>query len=499
MFGLLKWARKRRRERQLLQESKAREAEMRILREKRDHQLTRALLLTLRELQCTMDPLIAAQAYNNRFCPLTRLPEELLLHIVDFLSDDAVTSHCLRIASRIFFRLIHRRPETWCDLLSTGMYSARTLLLPEAMRLQFRLLLQRDGRCNGCRRWNDAHMDFSFDDCKFQQRYLNYDVSTHLSPGHRRRLYCHPCNSLHDICQFSYTHQLPWKHNGDRRCLGQQGSVQLCEHVQIAWASVKAHIDEWRQQQRGGGDWQVEACLDSFNIECHDASHDTRCTASEAPTWPQARLRINKDKDHNKVLLSLEWTPHCRIDALALTADGRIPAPELRALFQRLRRLGPADTLYPPSPPGALPEMACFSPSTFLGPFVYYKTGEDDNTPPPLVSFPPLPSHRCQYLIQCYGRGVNGQKVEIMPHYLRDAGGTGIYWQCLAVTYAKDVMVCRTEDMTDPAVMITPNDDWLHAMDTRTYPHPQASHIRPQCRDETCINYYRRRRDYYIS
>lgn len=512
MFGLFQWIRKRREERQLLEETKAREAEMRILREKRDHQQARALLLTLQELQRTMDPLIAAQAYNNRFCPLTRLPEEVLLHIIHFLGDDAVTLHCLQIVSGTFFRLLSRQSDIWKDTWysdSHEIYRARSCFLQhDALRLPFRRLLQRDGRCDNCRRWNDAHMRSSFEDCKFQQRQLSYDmpggprVASYLDSGDQRRLYCHPCGSLHDICQFPYTYQ----HPGERRCLGQQGSVQLCEHVQIAWASIKAHIDDWRQKQRGGGDWQVEACLDSFNIECHDASHDTRCTASEAPTWPQARLRIGKDCNHDKVLLILEWTPHSRIDALALTADGRIPAPELRALFRRLRRLGPADTLYPPGRPGALPEMACFSPSNYLAPFVYYKTGEDDNTPPPLESFPPLPSdpwllwlcRRGLFHGYGHGQGRNGQMIDIRPHYPRDAGGTGICWQCLAVTYAKDVMVCKTEDMTRPAVMITPTHDWLHAMDTRTYPHPQASHIRPQCRDETCTNYYRRRRDYYV-
>ncbi len=38
-----------------------------------------------------MDPLIAVQVYNNRFCPFGRLPEELLLQILDVLDDDAVT------------------------------------------------------------------------------------------------------------------------------------------------------------------------------------------------------------------------------------------------------------------------------------------------------------------------------------------------------------------------------------------------------------------------
>ena len=52
--------------------------------------------------------------------------------------------------------------------------------------------------------------------------------------------------------------------------------------------------------------------------------------------------------------------------------------------------------------------------------------------------------------------------------------------------------------MTDPALKIIPTDHLLHAMDTQTHPHPQASHIRPQCRDVACVNYYQRRKDYYF-
>jgi hypothetical protein len=505
MFVPLQWIRNRRDQRELLKDMKAREAERQIQRKKRDDQQARALNLTLHQLQRTMDPLIAAQVYNNRFCPLGRLPEELLLRILDFLADDAVMIHCLRIVSTVFFRLLNPQADIWKDawyLERPEWTTSHALYLRQVLRLQFRRLLQRDGRCDNCRRWNDAYGRQLFDDCKFQQNHRRCHDEVTGYPEIYRRLYCNACDSLHDVCQFSSTYQQAWKHQEERRCLGQQGSVQLCEHVQIAWASIKAHIEDWRQQQRRGGDWQ--ACLDSFNIECHDASHDMRCTISEAPTWPRARLCTNT-YGRDIVLLNLEWTPHNRIDALALTADGQIPASELRALFQRLRRLGPADTLYPPGRPGALPEMACFSPSSHIAPFIYYKMGEDDKRPPSLPpSFPRLPSDPWVLWLSCdscyrgYGSGRNGQKLDIEIHKLRGSGGTDISWHCIVVSYQKDIMVCETTAMTNPAVKIDPIDHWLHAMDTRTYPHPQASQIRPQCKDETCANYYRRRKDYYI-
>lgn len=85
-----------------------------------------------------------------------------------------------------------------------------------------------------------------------------------------------------------------------------------------------------------------------------------RCTAKEAPNWPQARLQPDKITV-NGVDFVLEWTPHSGIDAFTHNAKGLVPATELRALFQKLRR-APA-RLLPSYPSVPLPEMACFDPS----------------------------------------------------------------------------------------------------------------------------------------
>ncbi|XPS75593.1 hypothetical protein M3J07_007667 [Ascochyta lentis] len=471
-----------REEHHLGEETKARETEKPSHPERRDDQRTQTLLLALGELQRAMDPLIAVQVYNHRFCPLiSQLPEELLLCICDFLRDDFAALLCLRIASRIFLRLLNSdRIYLWgaktCSIRGEAFY------LHDAPKLRFRQLLQRDGRCNTCKRWTAAHASQLLDDCKFQQ------TSRRLSL--RSRVHCNACDSLHDVFQFP---QQPFWYQPKQICLGQQGMVQLCAHVSITWAKVKAHIDDWRQNQ-SGGDWQ--ACLDSFRIECYDPSHDTRCTVLVAQTWPRARLATSI-RNPDIVVLNLEWKPHSRISTLALTADGRIPAPELRALFQKLRSCGPADTLYPRSHPGALPEMAFFCPSSHTSRLVHYNTGDEDairHSPASLLS-PRLPSalswnHR-------HGVGRNGAKLNITLHCPSDAVSTVISSQCLVISYEKDIMICKTTALTDPSDKIIPTDHWLHAMDTDSYPHPQGSSVRPQCKDLDCVNYYRKRRDSY--
>lgn len=507
MFVIILWIRKRREQHRLLEERKKREAERQIQREKRDYEHGRTLQLTLHELQGTMDPLIASQAYNNRFCPLTRLPEELLLKVVDFLRGDDVTLCCLRITSTIFLRLLYRQ------------LTDPPLALRPWLRFQFRRLLQRDGRCENCRRWNDAQVRSSHDPCEFQKSNLR-DAPMFYGRQFRHteygRPHCIACDTDHDTCQFPMAYEQPpqAQYPGPRLCLGQQGSVQLCEHVHIAWASITTHIEDWRRRQRGeaggGAEDNWQACLDSFYIECHDPTHDTRCTASEAPTWPRARLGTSKGfwyDDPDIVVLFLEWKPHGRIDALMPTTDGRIPAPELRALFRRFRRLGPADLLYPPGRPEALPEMACFTPSFPM----YYKMEEQEekeeaagNKAPLLPSLPPPTSSEWELSLfyqSLTGRskiGKNSRRLDVKPHYLRGAGDTSITSQCLTVSYQKAIMVFQTTALTDPGIKLVPSDHWLHAMDRRTYPHQQAKQFRPQCRDESCTNYYRRLKSYCL-
>jgi hypothetical protein len=500
MFAVLRWIRRWREERELLEEAKAREAERQIQREKLDGQLAQALLLTLHQLGTNMDPLIAAQLYNNRFCRLTRLPEELLLRILDFLADDVITLYCLRIVSSTFFRLLHLRADCWKD--EWYLQGSRPKWcefdpwwLHTTLQLQFRRLLQRDGRCDTCARWNDKYVRRVFDDCKFQQEYRRYETHPSDRAVVFRRLYCNPCDNFHDVCQFSSAYQQRLQPAEERRCLGQQGSVQLCEHVQISWASIQTHIETWRQHRRGSEDWQ--ACLNKFKIECHNISHDTRCTPSEAPTWPRARLYVDR-YERDTVLLELEWAPHNRIDALPVTTNGRIPAPDLRAQFRMLRHLGPVDTLYPPGRPGALPEMACFQPLSSFGRYTYYNTGGDDEAPPP----PPISSRLILPSRLSRRHGDNTQHVDIRFHRLKrlmDDSRTDISNHCLVVGYRKSIVICMTAELTDPTVKVNPTRQWLYAMDTSTYPHPQARQIRPQCEDEACVNYYRRQKnDFYV-
>jgi hypothetical protein len=364
MFALLRWIRKRQGYcpfKDLKTRGDNRQTE-----EKQEQQQAQ-MLLTLHELQRTMDLLVAAQVYNNRFSPLARLPEELLLLILESLSDDTPTLSCLRIVSRTFFRLTYQ-PPIWRDI--GHAYSPEILPIMGMfvvhryeMAGRFRQLLERDGQCDNCRRWGEAHPQAHcrLTRCKFRPFNFENLFCTYNC------LYCHACSSLHNHHQFSSFYQQDGRQ--ERQCLGHQGSVKLCEHVQINWASIMGYISDW--QQRKPGDWY--AYLDSFSIECHDPSHDMRCMAEEAPTWPRARLQIAASNS-DLVVLNLEWAPHSGLDALTATADARLSASDLRTLFRKFRQ-GPASILCPSNRPDYFPELACFNRSLDGFHCVQYETG----------------------------------------------------------------------------------------------------------------------------
>lgn len=221
------------------------------------------MLVTLHELQRTMDPLIAAQVYNNNHSPLGRLPEELLLCILRCIGDDVLTLYCLRRISRIFRRLIYEL-EIWKQMLPPpssqrfGYSTEACWRLPIHLYHQLRQRLQSDGLCNDCKLWCDVPVKGWFNwfiqttNLK-SDRFLKIQAICKFDSLQGYALYCDVCGINHDMRRFSPSNQQPDKRN--RQCLGREGAVQLCKHVHISWAAVEEHITDW--QQRKPGDWQA--------------------------------------------------------------------------------------------------------------------------------------------------------------------------------------------------------------------------------------------------
>lgn len=249
-----------------------------------------------------IDPLIAAQVYNRTHSRLLRLPQEVLLHILHYLGNDVVDLYCLRRTSKQFRRLIYE-PEILRYLPDHPML--KYLMHPPIMDfihdlevyyplqrgLRKRLLerLRRDDMCKKCKLWFDIPMEGQHSQY-LQNMQLQKTQRLDLIGSCRFKMlpldiYICSCKNRYHPKEF-----VPHRHRHTvfRKCIGHRGSVKLCAHVHISWRTIETHVYKW-QKRRPKDYWQ--ACLDDFCIECHHASHDTRCTPEEAPTWPRAGCR----------------------------------------------------------------------------------------------------------------------------------------------------------------------------------------------------------------
>lgn len=222
----------------------------------------------LDHLQRTMDPLIAAQVYNNHHSPLHWLPDETLLLTFRYLKNDPVTLYCLRRVSRRFRRLINE-PSAWTfgERPSTPL-DWRIWQVPESDRLmwnetkQLQRYLRTDGMCDECKLSCDVPVQGWARRLKqtlmpplHYAAYTNWPPSCKFGTFDRggARLHCSGCNVHHVRGAFSWISGAHWEHGAERRCVAHQGAVKVCDHVGITWRTVDKHIAIWEKYKPGDG------------------------------------------------------------------------------------------------------------------------------------------------------------------------------------------------------------------------------------------------------
>lgn len=237
-----------------------------------------------------MDPLVAAHVHNVNHSPINRLPDELVLQVLRCLGDDQLTMLCLRRVARRFRRIIYDL-EFWkvirVDYLPrrSGHIFETVDRFPKDLREELWRRIQRDGMCDKCRMLRPGAPDGP--DSGWLQCPRKCPVVSRSPIG----FHCDGC------CSGGRYDAHP--------CLGRHGAVRLCEHVKISWADMEPYLSEWQQQQ---DPHDGQACLDGFSVECRDLSHDTRCRAEDAPTWPRASLKTEAHQTSEwVVVLTLEW------------------------------------------------------------------------------------------------------------------------------------------------------------------------------------------------
>lgn len=446
-----------------------------------------------RDQEPSTDPLLAAQIKNMKESRLVRLPEELLLCVLDSIGDDVVALFCLRRVSRKFRRVINtqriwnnmRLPLSW-QRKETCTDTPSVFSSDE--RQQMHQLLRHDGMCDDCKPWCRVSPQ-GWSIC-VTQLLIMYAISHRIDGACKfqsfssDRLDCHGCGTGQNVGTFAPADQDP-SYKGYRQCLGRQGAVQLCEHVSVYWDDIESHMMEWKKRRPGGWDEEDwKACMDHFRVECRDPSHEEECAVGDGPMWPQARLE-NAVSGPRTVVLLLEWSHHSRLDALTYHPGGRARASDIRALIKKCRE-GAGGILFSSAHPDSLPEMACYDSTKCR--CLYYQV-KGDETP---VTESPQPNHRLPLFPKC---GHTHRVSRGSPDHLTESvdatnhGATGADPSCLVMRYQRRVALFKKADRRTKNM--NPGHAWFHAMDPGTYPRPSGLHL-PLCKREGCMNHCRR-------
>ncbi|KAK3364345.1 hypothetical protein B0T25DRAFT_61510 [Lasiosphaeria hispida] len=315
------------------------------------------------------DPLVADTLYNATYSPLCRLPEEVLLRIMDLL--DPIGLQCLRRTSRLFLRLFcDDRFDHYHDLtglVNRGIYlpgppifspwvrSRRVLecMYPRTPGVApLHQLLQRDTAssiCSACRENREARQAWN--------RTLRVSGASDTTSRH-----CVPCGLHHPLAYFSRI----------RRCIGRRGHVRLCEHQDcvITWDTVVRYGKQLaRLDLPEPARIRLLVCRDKSHLPAHH--HGRRADGDEAGYCPSITITGSKS---TAIRLYMEWTGHVLLVPQGYPAGNpggqerkkkeRMTPTNMVRLLKRFRRDAPAEFIVPQSAPGcALPEMRCFDPN----------------------------------------------------------------------------------------------------------------------------------------
>ncbi|KAK3934623.1 hypothetical protein QBC46DRAFT_273420 [Diplogelasinospora grovesii] len=425
-------------------------------------------------------PLVAATLHNCQHSPIYRMTEEILMIIMKHLDADILTQHCLRRASRLFRRLIlgsHYRPYS----PNPGVDDMRYLwdLNDEYWTLRgfepghmdmLRSRLRNDQLCTACLQSSELNRtsenSLAWIGCKFSSW-----------PRSQCRLHCAGCDRFHDGRAFSAAQAGKEK----RICIGREGALRLCEHIQISWSDVESGLARCSTV--------VGAKPTAAEIRCDKAIHRACCQTKEArPT-----ICLEKAPDGRCAFLTLTWTAHARLD---VNEQGRFDSHQVRSMFQRHRRTG-AHFLMLGSQPGSGPlmEMRCFGRADCT--CLSYATGQEGSGPGSGQS-------NTKGYKDCLGRRPGWASWHQVTDFDLITESVGIRLcprsstsekQCVATHYARRIQLDLARRIQiDWIPRCNPNHKWFHALDPDSYVLDDTTleNVWPSCKDASCRNYHRR-------
>lgn len=289
-----------------------------------------------------LHPLMTAAYYNKTKSPLCRLPEAVLIRLMQLC--DNVTIECLRRSSRIFLYLFHTTYSSGASYTYTTQHLERypwpmstfsSRYLPGELTT-FLGLMDRDQLCQDC---IDAKTAVNW------QSRVAALVDTYL--------HCSGCRADHAACLFSASERT--KPQSQRVCIGHEGHIRLCSHVGVPWSAIVSEAAKRRQleteTERGRG-MLLKRCqkddhmhpssrprfVDLF-FRRQQKSLDYRDTF-RSPLYPILATRFAKPPGSDKFTfrVTLKWSSHV---PLTMRKDGRFEAKEFaQEIEARYRRQG---------------------------------------------------------------------------------------------------------------------------------------------------------------
>ena len=227
-------------------------------------------------LNAKRHPITGPMLHNATRSPLARLPEDILLRIMEHADDVSIL--CLRRTCRTMLWLLSsggdKTPSKQFDRLFDGAfnqgpprgrkYITKPEKVPEAAKDRLRLLLQRDMYCESCR---------------------NPDLKKAEKKLQLKKLYCSGCKRRHPAGHFSQSQ----RSNKTRVCIGREGYVRVCQHHTVSWAEIEAFMASSTRR------------VDS--LFCNDPSHNSIFAAQPCSQEHDPRVSVKLDKDSRPVPL----------------------------------------------------------------------------------------------------------------------------------------------------------------------------------------------------
>lgn len=277
-----------------------------------------------------MDPLIAKIYRNSISSNLLRLPDDLLILITAHLDFDSW--QCLRKVSRQFLYLFSFSAFERYQSLSTGGYTSTPWPMMKEKSLstiqrplgrKARMAKARADYCDPCFRW-----------------FRNKNKEAANRRPELEYFHCSGCGSDHHARLFSAAELC--KPRGKRVCIGRQGYISLCNHINITFAQL--------QQARAAGSGR------RLLFNCEDASHTF--AKNHTQRSESVYLEVSEGRDGNDEELTLGKRTH--VTLLLAQSQTRPTAQQLRLFLKELQQSSP--TLWYPM------ENPRLSPMNFVDP-----------------------------------------------------------------------------------------------------------------------------------